>query len=150
MEFVIGHIRSCFEGVKQAIFPDNSSSKPHPRSSPASTGIDDSDNFDEEPHSHPELMFMACRAGDLSTVQKILLSNIPTDLELVDENGETALIIAIKNSHLSIVEDLLLFNADLMRKINGKTALQVAAGQGNQEIYNLLLERATNSLAKIQ
>ena len=91
-------------------------------------------------------LFQSCKNGSLVTIQRLLgntQSNRETQIDvLLDEDGNTALIVASENRHISIVQFLLEHgvNADTKNR-DGWTALIKASknGDSNLEIIELLL-----------
>ncbi|XP_039159251.1 ankyrin repeat-containing protein NPR4 [Eucalyptus grandis] len=104
-------------------------------------------------------LHLAAERDDVASVKRILLevnSRPPigeasaeasvAPLESVDEvneSGETALFVAAKRGHASIVKELLKHSTreGVMRKnLDGLTALHIAAGHGHADIVQMLLE----------
>ena len=87
-----------------------------------------------------KLIMMASLNGDVSLLE-LLLPNKLVDLNIIDQDGFTALMIASNNKHESVVK-LLLTNEQMDPNIaneNGETALMVAAFGGHESVVRLLL-----------
>ena len=87
-----------------------------------------------------KLIMMASLNGDVSLL-KLLLSNKLVDLNIIDQNGFTALMIAASNRRELVVK-LLLANEQMDPNIankNGETALMVASVGGYEPVVKLLL-----------
>ena len=68
-----------------------------------------------------------------------------TNVDLIDEGGETALMLAAHYGHAEAVQLLLAYKANPNRKTNiGITALMLSAHAGNDEVVQLLVERGAN------
>ncbi len=75
--------------------------------------------------------------GDVKLLRN--LKNLGADLEMTLE-GETPLILAVRNNQPAIVEELCNLGADLNRPMeNGETALHLAVYMSNYKIVNILL-----------
>lgn len=93
--------------------------------------------------SFPPLVEAALR-GDLRTVRQ-LLETKGTDINAKSEDGEsTALMVAARGNHISMLDVLLLWGADInLVNIHGNSALMIASEKGYFEIvYRLLVEKA--------
>ena len=81
---------------------------------------------------------MACVfKGELQLVDEMLKKNV--NLDLTDENGITALILAVQIKNVEMVKKLLSANANKELKCKqNKTAFEYAVFSNNEEIINLL------------
>lgn len=71
------------------------------------------------------------------------------DINIANDNGETALMFACQNGYLDLVLILVAGKADVNAKDkNGKTVLNYAATGGNAEIVKLLLSQGADSGGK--
>jgi len=78
------------------------------------------------------------KKGEISEVIKLLLE-ANADVNLQNNDGETALMCAITNENIETVKLLLSKKPDLgLKNKYGKTALQEAAKDGREEIYDIL------------
>ena len=88
-------------------------------------------------HGHQALM-VAAHQGHIDIVKLLISRNADINAKH-SFSGNTALIGATHQGHIDMVKLLIDANADLNIKNNEeKTALQIALGQGNTEIANLL------------
>jgi ankyrin repeat protein len=87
----------------------------------------------------PETIFDALRNGKLDKVKTLLAKT--RKLEARDSNGNTILIVASGNGHLSIVQYLLAQRARVNADNQGYTALIAAAAGGYTDIVKLLLAK---------
>jgi hypothetical protein len=80
-----------------------------------------------------EALLRAASAGNADTVRSLLASpNV--DVNGVDDQGNTALILAARFGHNEVVRALLLAKADVkVRNKDGKTALMLAAEGGHDQ-----------------
>ena len=91
------------------------------------------------PFSHQSPLTDAVSDGNYKVAQH-LLAEKSSNLEELDENGNTALNIAIFNSNLPIVRDLLLYQANAnYRPPSASPPIAIAAFNGNREIVKLLI-----------
>jgi ankyrin repeat protein len=88
----------------------------------------------------------ACRRGkkhDLDTIQKC--ARLKHDLNLVNENGQTGLILASQNSINNMVELLIDLKVDLNKvDKDGCSALHYACIRGSDTIVKMLIDAGTN------
>jgi len=67
------------------------------------------------------------------------------DIDLSDDNGNTALMLASFNGHVKVIEILLSNGANINKKdVNGRTALMFASSGPFPEAVNLLLKKGAN------
>lgn len=85
---------------------------------------------------------MIAIGNDHSEIIKLLINNPATDINAVDNNGETALMHASYYGQRETVEQLLARGADIQAtNHNGQTALKIAIHKKHKEIENLLLSK---------
>ncbi|KAI9322737.1 Glycerophosphoryl diester phosphodiesterase family-domain-containing protein [Dichotomocladium elegans] len=93
---------------------------------------------------HPHRTSVAAMACKVSSIGLLtLLIDKGASVDTVDENGETALLIAVRNRFLEGVRILINrghADVNLAEKINGWTPLIVAAMEGSVDIVQLLLD----------
>ncbi|EFO62335.1 Protein 21.1 [Giardia lamblia P15] len=77
--------------------------------------------------------FGAAQRGDVTVIKELLQMHIRT----VEENGNTALMLATRNGHSNICQILSLYEAG-MRNSEGMTALMMAAVANNAELCDIL------------
>ncbi|KAI9498524.1 Glycerophosphoryl diester phosphodiesterase family-domain-containing protein [Zychaea mexicana] len=90
---------------------------------------------------HPSVVAMACAQSNLDLLNLLIDNGVQVDL--ADEDGETALHIAIRTHFTDGVRALISrghANVNLPEKINAWTPLIIAAMEGCQDIVELLLE----------
>ncbi|KAI8368197.1 Glycerophosphoryl diester phosphodiesterase family-domain-containing protein [Radiomyces spectabilis] len=90
---------------------------------------------------HPAPVAMACKLGNLDLLN--LLIDKGSSVDLADDDGETALLLAIRSNFVEGVKALIErghVNVNLAEKVNDWTPLIVAAIEGHLEIINLLLD----------
>jgi ankyrin repeat protein len=87
-----------------------------------------------------EALLRAASAGNADTVRTILASpNV--DVNGVDDQGNTALILAARFGHNEVVRALLLAKADVrVKNKEGKTALMLAAEGGHDQTVAALTQ----------
>ncbi len=87
-----------------------------------------------------DALLRAASAGNADTVRTILASpNV--DVNGIDDQGNTSLILAARFGHNDVVTALLIANADVKLKNNeGKTALMLAAEGGHDETVRALTQ----------
>ena len=96
------------------------------------TEIDVSHNVNNSIHK-------AARDGNIDAVEVLLKKDV--DINIQDENGETALMLASQNGHHQIVELLLKEHADInQQNENEWTALMIASQNGHHQVVELLLK----------
>jgi hypothetical protein len=86
-------------------------------------------------------LMRAAAQEDFKAVQRLLATAIRTDVNALDQGGQTALILACQNPKASpdVVKALLAAGADLnLRSRNGYTALTWALARNNGEVTRLL------------
>ena len=87
-----------------------------------------------------DALLRAATAGNADTV-RTLLASPNTDVNGVDEHGNTALIQASRLGHDDVVTALLIAKANVnARNDEGKTALMLAAEGGHEETVLLLTQ----------
>lgn len=87
-----------------------------------------------------DALLRAATAGNADTI-RTLLASPNTDVNGVDEHGNTPLIQASRFGHDDVVTALLVAKADVnTRNDEGKTALMVAAEGGHEETVLLLTQ----------
>ena len=87
-----------------------------------------------------EALLRAASAGNADTV-RALLTSPNVDVNGVDDQGNTALILAGRFGHNEVVRALLIARADVRVKNNeGKTALMLAAEGGHDQTVATLTE----------
>ena len=161
----------CFNGIKQYEFELYYSGVHREFASNAIEPLG-SRELDSEPTSFEEVpqiykatyLIRVLKKGEKETAKRLILSG-GTDVNAVDSNGVTALIIASAEGYLEIAELLILNGADVNTVANaknweislfddyptgGRTALMLASGEGHIEIVELLISNgadlnATNS-----
>ena len=80
-------------------------------------------------------IFEAARDGNIDIVELLLKEHV--DINIQDENGETALMLASKNGHIQVVELLLKEHADVnIKNQDGHTAIMLAL----QNVYTQVME----------
>ncbi|KAI8067171.1 Glycerophosphoryl diester phosphodiesterase family-domain-containing protein [Gongronella butleri] len=90
---------------------------------------------------HPSSVAMACELKNVELLQLLIEKGAPVDV--TDDDGETALLVAIRLGFVDGVRVLIEYghaNVNHSEKINGATPLMVAAIEGNAEIVTLLLD----------
>jgi hypothetical protein len=93
----------------------------------------------EDPDETP-LMRVAAQQ-DLTTLRQLLSAAMPSDVNALDQDGQTALILACRNpkANPDIVKALLAAGADVnLRSRGGYTALTWAQARNNKEVSRLL------------
>jgi hypothetical protein len=95
----------------------------------------------------------ACKKGDLNVVsmsiKKFRKPNFSHNINLVNNLGETGLIIASMNNQVEIVKMLLNSSANIDHKDKeGNTALIYASARGYSEIFNALIDAGANTRVK--
>lgn len=91
------------------------------------------------------LLLQATERGDLVAVRSLVAQG--TDVNATQTNGWTALMLAVQNTHASIVEYLLAHGADVHRRstlYNDTDAMLLAAESGNLSICLMLLAHGGN------
>jgi ankyrin repeat protein len=80
-------------------------------------------------------LFAAVANGDLALVQQILSSDAQIDINVINEKGETLLMVATMHGHTNVVDALLSQHADpLIKDRNGLTAAALAMDNGHPAI----------------
>lgn len=93
--------------------------------------------------SYEELL-EAARAGNKARVESLLKQGV--DVNSVDGDGESLLMIAARRGHAELVEALLAARARVnARNAFGETALMLAAFGGNRDIVQALLARGAEA-----
>lgn len=76
-----------------------------------------------------------------SETVRVLLQSDATNVNELNNDGVTALVLAVNNSNINLAEMLLKNGADVnLHLLNGNSALHYAAGIGNHHIGKLLIE----------
>lgn len=87
-----------------------------------------------------DALLRAASAGNADTV-RTLLASPNVDVNGIDENGNTPLILAARFGHDKVVTAFLIAKADVKTKNNeGKTALMLAAEGGHDETVRALTQ----------
>ncbi|MDR3086933.1 MAG: ankyrin repeat domain-containing protein [Azoarcus sp.] len=87
----------------------------------------------------------AARKGNSATLVKLLESRAVSP-DTVDDNGNSLLMLAVREGNADTVMALLRFNPLLdLRNRNGDSALMVAALGGNEKAINLLLDKGART-----
>ena len=87
----------------------------------------------------------AARDGNINAVELVLKEHV--DINIQDENGETALILASKNGHIQVVELLLKEHADInIQNQDGHTAIMLAIENVFTQIMELLGEHVDDDI----
>lgn len=88
----------------------------------------------------------AASTGKDAIVKKLIEYRAHLDLK-VPSSGQTALMLAVKGEHLTVVEDLINAGADVHAMRNdGMTVLEIANEEGNQEILTILLRAHSKNI----
>lgn len=89
----------------------------------------------------------AARTNDISLLTKLFKNHIKKDIK--DENGDTAVSIAVRNNHPKIVKMLLEYGFNV-NTVNHQlmTPLHLAASQGNEAVLLILLEHKADARMK--
>lgn len=86
-----------------------------------------------------KIIIDAAQNGDLKIIKKLI--NSKANLNLVDQEGNSALIIAVKNGSLEIAKELINAQANLkLVNIEGDCAIEIAAQRGDFKIVKELVE----------
>ena len=92
-------------------------------------------------------MHSRVRWGRSGQVEDLLNAGCPVNL--ADEHGNTALIVAVQNDQVELVKLLIKRGADVNHQnLTGNTALHFAHTYGHKEIFDLLI--ASNADASIK
>ena len=93
-------------------------------------------------------LLRAASSGDVKTVATLLTRGVNPNA--IDDQGNTALMVAAQKGHLTVAEALLAGGADVnaKRRIFDYTALMDAAYGGHEDIVNLLLSNGANVNAR--
>ena len=83
------------------------------------------------------VFFNAVSGGNIKQVKDLISTGI--DVNILNEDGDTALIIASKNDHLEIVKVLIAAGADANIKSRHGTALTIVSKIGHLEIIKTLI-----------
>src|SRR5208283_3973253 len=91
-----------------------------------------------------EQLLESARAGEVAAMQSLLTNKV--NVNVVDQTGRTALMLAAMNGQAEVVKLLLDRGADVQLQDNkGQTARQLALELGQTDIVNLLDRAATAS-----
>jgi ankyrin repeat protein len=96
---------------------------------------------------YKEDVFLTTAAEPSEVYEEIirLLLNKGADVNIQDNSGKTALMIAVKNKNMEIIKLLLKKHADIKAKDNkGRTVLIIASDKDNEEIVELLLDKGAD------
>ncbi|MCE5231121.1 ankyrin repeat domain-containing protein [bacterium] len=94
----------------------------------------------------PPLLF-AAKSGDLKAVQDLLKKG--ADVKTRDDQGETALHLAVNGGHQDIAEALLTAGAEIDAKDDiGRTPLAIAVERGHSQLANFLISRGADVNAR--
>ena len=87
-----------------------------------------------------DALFHAVAAGDVDTVRELIASpNV--DINALDEDWNTPLMVAAREGHDEIVQTLIIAKANInARNRQGKTALALAADGGHDETVRVLVQ----------
>ncbi|KAF0690547.1 Aste57867_18063 [Aphanomyces stellatus] len=89
-------------------------------------------------------LHLACEMGDLKCA-KAILSSPTRNLDILNNDGMTSLLIAIKNNHIDIALELVSKSANPnIAATDGATALHMAANIGNDELVTALVKHGAN------
>jgi len=91
----------------------------------------------------------AARQGNSATLSKLLESGAVSS-SIADKNGNSLLILAVRDGHAEAATTILRFNPKLdHRNRNGDSALMLAASRGDMKLLDLLLSKGakTNPIA---
>ncbi len=97
-----------------------------------------------EESKEPKPIFELIASGDLQEVKKMLKDSI--DYYNHNQDGETALTVAIKNDDVEMVKLLVRDAVINLKNKEGETPLTLAIKRGNPEIIRLVCRRAKGSL----
>ncbi len=101
---------------------------------------------------HTPLMY-AARQGNVSMVRLLLNQNPPPNLQLQNQQSETAFLLAVQNQQTAIVDLFLQHDRTWLDQMisNGQTGLMVAASQGDAGMVDFFLRHGADaSLVDIQ
>ena len=85
----------------------------------------------------------AARHGNIDAIELLLKKHV--DINIVDKNGVTALMLASGNGHTQVIELLLKEHPNInLQAKNGVTALMIASLNGHTQIVELLLKEHAN------
>jgi ankyrin repeat protein len=97
-------------------------------------------NANEENLNSARPLQMACLYGDLDTLRDLCHSNVITEIDHVDNDGDTALQQAVVGNHTNCVKFLVEFGANPnVANNSGKAALHKAAFHSTRDCIELLL-----------
>ncbi len=86
----------------------------------------------------PDALVTAAYEGEYELVKRLVAKG--ADVNVTNENGETAVIVAAESGYDAIIEFLITHKANVNIKDNdGDTALDIAKYHGNKSTVNLLL-----------
>ena len=90
-------------------------------------------------------IFEAARDGNIDIVKLLLKEHV--DINIQDENGETALMLASKNGHIQVVELLLKEHADVnIQNQDGLTAIMLAIENVRTQVVEILGEQVDDDI----
>ena len=96
---------------------------------------------DGEIISNKEKLFQAAEDGDIISIETIIKTNPQLDINIQNEHGWTALMIASYHGNLDVVKVLVENGADVNIQSNtGLTALMIASHTDHLDVVKLLIE----------
>ncbi|KAF7731209.1 Glycerophosphocholine phosphodiesterase [Apophysomyces ossiformis] len=140
----IGHVTNIDDSITSMdkILDLKHTVSEHPRSNDSVSNADDEivPAFVRSSH-HPSPVAMACKLSNLDLLRLLIDKGASADLP--DDDGEIALLFAIRNNFIDGIRELLKHGSadvNLAEKVNGWTPLITAATEGHLEIAQILLD----------